>query len=100
MGVEEVRDVELKESPWFAEIAEALGLTTFQIVGAMAIPKFITRFDGYLALFTPAEDGTGEVWKQLLIRDDVGILREIGERTPVKYSLEEIAARLWGNESE
>lgn len=56
-------------APHFAEVAEALGLNTDQVLAATL------RDARWFVMFTPRRDGCGDVWMAVLERRDDGILR-------------------------
>lgn len=60
---------EWARGPQFAEVAEALGLNTDQVLAASL------RDGRWFVMFTPRRDGRGDVWMAVLERGDDGLLR-------------------------
>jgi hypothetical protein len=79
---------EWADRPTFAPAAEALGISTAQVLAVFTPPNSSLRS----VLFTPVE-GSSEVWSAILAPDDDGILRE-RERVPVPNFMENLLEEL------
>jgi hypothetical protein len=60
---------EWARAPHFAEVAEALGLNTDQVLASSL------RDGRWFVMFTPRRDGRGDVWMAVLERHDDGLLQ-------------------------
>jgi hypothetical protein len=82
---------EFQSRPEFAEVAEALGVNTDQVL--LVGPGINGRS---VAMWTPSEWGTGDVWAVALRRDEEGILRADGPRRRTGKTTEDLLAEIEG----
>jgi hypothetical protein len=76
-------DTEWKGAPEFQEFAEALGVNTTQVMAATNVAGI------HFVMYTPSEDGEGDIWQAFMQRGDDGVL-QITKRGPTGNTTDDL----------